>query len=109
MKDAKGHGSNAHTGGVEAVPSAAYVLHRDHNATLTALNEEHSRTLDAFPKDGPMGMTPEHVRTSPEYRAAKANFNRSFSALRDHNGFMLKHFKSEMKTERDARRQARVK
>jgi hypothetical protein len=109
MKDAKGHGSNAHNAGIEAVPSAAYVMHKEHNEKLTAINDEHSRILDQYPKDGPMGMTPDHVRTSPEYRADKANFNRSFAALRDHNGFMVKNFKAELKAERDARRQARIK
>lgn len=110
MKDVKGHGSNAHGDGIEAaVPSAAYAVHRDHNAKLTTINDQHARALDAFPKDGPMGLTPEHIRTSPEYRAAKADFNRSFSALREHNGFMLKNFAKEMRADRDAKRQARIK
>lgn len=98
MKDAKGHGSDA----------GGYAFHREHNAALTAVSDEHARALDKYPR-GPMGLTPEHVRTSTEYRMDKARFDRSFSALREHNSFMVKNFKSEMKAERDARRQARTK
>jgi len=51
-----------------------------------------------------LGLPPEHIRTSTEYRMEKANLDRAVSALRDHNGFMVKNFKKEMKTDRDARR-----
>jgi len=108
VKDAKGHGSNAHSDGVEKIPGTAYAVHRDHNIQLTAINEAHARVLAHCPK-GPMGLTPDHVRATPEYKTAKANFDRSFAALRDHNAFMTKNFKKEMKADRDARRQARLK
>jgi len=93
MKDALGHGSNAHD----------YAFHRAHNAGLTATVEQHARAMDKYPR-GPLGLPPEHIRTSTEYRMEKANLDRAVSALRDHNGFMVKNFKKEMKTDRDARR-----
>jgi hypothetical protein len=108
MKDAQGHGSGAHSTGIEATPSAAYVMHKAHNEKLDAITKEHGEALNQFPR-GPMGITPDAVKATPEYQTAKANFNRSFSALRDHNMFMSKNFSKEMKVDRDARRQARIK
>ena len=108
MKDALGHGSDAHGSGIAAaVPSAAYVMHREHNAKLNEIGKRYSDVLNQFPR-GPTGLTPDHIKATPEYRIAKAGFDQSFAALREHNGFMVKNFKSEMKIDRDARRQARM-
>ncbi len=35
------------------------------------------------------GLTPDHVKASPEWKAAKASFNRAFQALRNFNGANL--------------------
>lgn len=43
-----------------------------------------SAALKAFPK-GPTGMTPDNVKFSPEYRAAKERYQRAFEALRTIN------------------------
>lgn len=58
---------------------------------------------NAFPK-GAMGLTTDAVRVTPEFRAAKAAFDRAFVALRAHNGFMNKRFAKEMRQERLTRR-----
>lgn len=109
MKDALGHGSEAHGEGIaKTVPSTAYAMHRDHNAKLEAASKAASEVINTFPR-GPMGLTPDNVKVTPEYRAAKAQSDKTFSALREHNGFMAKTFPKEMKADRDARRQARMK
>jgi hypothetical protein len=43
-----------------------------------------SEALRNFPK-GPMGLTPDSVKQSAEYKAAKARFSRAFQALREFN------------------------
>lgn len=109
MKDAKGHGSDAHGTGIEsAVPDTAYAIAKAQNQKLAAVVEQHSATMQTFPR-GPMGMTPDDVRATPEFKTANANFDRAFAALRAHNGFMSKNFKTEMKADRDAARQARFR
>jgi hypothetical protein len=57
---------------------------------------------------GAMGMTPEHIRMSAEYRADKAKVDHAFTYLRNINGYLNKHFKKEYAkhfiAERDERR-----
>lgn len=43
-----------------------------------------SQNLKAFPK-GPMGLTPEDVKNSPEYKAAKQAYSSAFERLRQFN------------------------
>lgn len=45
--------------------------------------------LGAFPRL-PNGLTPDHVKFSPEYRAAKSRFDRAFHALRLANAARIK-------------------
>lgn len=100
MKDALGHGSNAHTSGIEAsVPGKEYELAKAKGRALAEENIRHSAVLGSFPR-GPMGLTPDSVKASPEFMTAKANFNRSFAALRAHNGGFVKRFAKEIRAER---------
>lgn len=59
--------------------------------------------LKAFPK-GSMGLTPDAVKASPEYKAAKAEFDAAFFAQRQINRFINKHFKQERLADVRARR-----
>ena len=43
-----------------------------------------SLALKAFTK-GPTGLTPDHVKFSPEYRAAKLAFDQAFARMRAFN------------------------
>ncbi len=51
---------------------------------LEAKVAEAARLIKSFPR-GAMGITPDQVKFSPEYRAAKAGFNTAFNALREFN------------------------
>lgn len=42
------------------------------------------KALKVFPK-GPMGLTPDEVKVSPEFRAAKSAYDKAFEALRRFN------------------------
>lgn len=58
-----------------------------------------SDALKGYPK-GPMGLTPDHIKFSPEYRAKKQAFDLIFSKLRAFNGHFVKLFKKEIQAER---------
>lgn len=53
---------------------------------------------------GPMGLTPDHVRATSEYKSAKAQLDAAFAALRSANTFLFKNFKKELRAERAIRR-----
>jgi hypothetical protein len=62
--------------------------------------------LRAFPHH-PNGLTPDAVRATPEWRAAKSRADRAFKALRDYNGVFLKRFARELRALRDERDERR--
>lgn len=59
-----------------------------------------SVALDQFPKSGPMGLTPDSVKFSDEYRAAKAAYQAALYRLQVFNACYVKRFKAELKAER---------
>jgi hypothetical protein len=61
--------------------------------------------LKAFPKDGPMGLTPDHIKFSPEFRAAKARYDDAWLRLRDVNHFIRKRFAKDVTAARRSARQ----
>lgn len=54
-------------------------------ARLEAERAAASAELRAFPKDGPMGLTPDAVKATPEWRAASARYQAAHEALRQFN------------------------
>lgn len=76
-----------------------YLQAKDLSNALTADVKRFSAALDVFPK-GPMGPTPEAVRVTPEYRAAKTAFDAAFKRLRAFNGQFVKVFAKEIRAER---------
>jgi hypothetical protein len=60
--------------------------------------------LKAFPTGtGPMGLTADDVKFSPEYRAAKKVYDAAFARLRAFNGDFVKKFAKEIRAERNSR------
>lgn len=58
------------------------------------LNEEvdrYSKILNSFEK-GNIGLTPDHIKESPEYKEADKAFKIAFSNLRDFNAWYVKEF-----------------
>ena len=49
-----------------------------------------SDALKAVSGGGPMGMTPDSVRATDEWKQAKLTYDRAFAALRAHNAARLK-------------------
>lgn len=71
-------------------------------AALWDANSAASRALGQFPT-GPMGLTPDEVKATPEFQAAKAAFDRSFQALRRYNGAYTRIYKHEIRADRRGR------
>ena len=82
--------------------SSAFEEAKTEQALLEAESDAAGAALKVFPK-GPMGLTPDVVRATPEYRAAKARSDKAFQRLRDFNGVFTKRFAKELRAERDAR------
>lgn len=66
------------------------------------------KTLRAIPSygTGAMGMTPDAVRATPEWKAATANTGATFRKLQDFNRVFVKQFAAEIRAERRNRRAA---
>jgi hypothetical protein len=47
-----------------------------------------------------MGLTPDEVRQTPEYRAAQDQYRAAFRRLQEYNRWFCKLFKNEIRTER---------
>ena len=73
---------------------------------LNARVEQAGKVLEGFPK-GELGLTPDHIKASPEWRKAKAEFELAFAVLRGFNKTFTKQFKREIRADIDARRMAR--
>lgn len=70
---------------------------------LMAAVDAASEALQQFPK-GAMGLTPDAVKASPEFRAAKARFEDANAAGKKYAGPYNKRWKAEIAAERNARR-----
>jgi hypothetical protein len=57
---------------------------------------------------GPMGLTPDHIKFSPEYRIAYATSQQAHQKLRSLNQTYVKKFANELRAEREAKRNSRV-
>lgn len=69
------------------------------DARLTAA----SKAMEVFPK-GAMGLTPDAVKATPEWKKAKAELDRAFKELQRFNAHFVKKFAKELREERQLRR-----
>jgi hypothetical protein len=90
---------------VAARKAKAFTAARDVAAQLEQAVSETSLALQRFPK-GPMGLTPDEVKRSPEWLTAYRNFNFAFQAARKHSRTYTKSFAEELRHERHFRRAA---
>jgi len=63
------------------------------------------RAIKAVPGvgTGPLGLTPDAVKASPEWRAARAAYDTAAAKLRGFNMFFTRQFARELRAERRAR------
>lgn len=79
-------------------------------ACAEALDAECARLgaiLQGYPR-GALGMTSDAAKATPEWRADRAAFDVAFARLRHVNGILTKHFKSELRADRDERRRLKL-
>ena len=113
MKDAKGHGSDPrgeHQAGVIAATGPVnYAQFKTVRGVLDAEYESAATKLKSIPGvgSGQMGLTPDLVRATPEYRTAKQAVDRAFQAVRNFNGAHARRFTTEIKADIAAKRAAR--
>lgn len=91
-----------------ATSSPGYIAYRAAHDVLQRRMEEAGARLAAIPGtgSGPMGLTPDHVKALPEWRAAYGAYWQAHKALAALNGRFVKLFRHELAEERSARREA---
>lgn len=57
---------------------------------------------------GPMGLTPDAIKFSPEYQRARSTYERAAAKLRHLNGWIMRHYRKEARAESVARREGRA-
>lgn len=72
---------------------------------LEQANIAADKALKAIPgiNSGPMGLTPDSVKSSDVYKAAKRDFDTTWQALRDFNSAFVRKYKKEIAADRKAR------
>ncbi len=65
------------------------------------------RALEVFPT-GPLGLTPDAVKATQEYRAARAAYAAAFQTLQRWNRWYVKAYWQELAAERAAHRTRKV-
>lgn len=66
-----------------------------------------SKALERFPR-GPMGLTPDDVKRSPEWLSARAEYDSAFSECRSLHDALRKHFPAELRADKEAARRQRL-
>lgn len=86
-----------------------YSLFLPHYDACEARNAAASKVLRAIPGigSGQFGLTPDSVKSSAEYKAAKQETDAAFAQMQTFNRFALRHYKTEHRAEMDKRRDAR--
>ena len=68
---------------------------------LNTIAAEKSRALQALnPGNGPCNLTPDAVKATLEWRAAKAAFTKAFDDLRRFNAEFFRSYKRELEADR---------
>lgn len=81
-----------------------YEVAKEMKAVMEAREREAAAVLKAVRGDavGPMGLTPDAVKFSPEYRQAKGDWQACNDAARRFNAWFYREFKAQVKAERRA-------
>ncbi|MCW1985621.1 UNVERIFIED_ORG: O-acetyl-ADP-ribose deacetylase (regulator of RNase III) [Sphingomonas sp. R1F5B] len=88
--------------------SPQFLAYRAAREALTARVREEAARMKAIPGGGTglFGLTPDHIKATPEWRQAYHAYWQAHRALADLNGRNVKRFKREIAQEQRERRQA---
>lgn len=65
-----------------------------HKKELNDTVDKYSAVLQSFEANN-MGLVPDHVRATAEWKEAKSNYERSFKELRNFNAWFVKEFRKK--------------
>jgi len=82
-----------------------YAKYKQQAAQLDISVSEASKALKQFPR-GAMGLTPDAVKATPEWKIAKQRYDLAFHCSRKFNSWFTKAYKKELAAERNERRAA---
>lgn len=71
-----------------------YESAKNHQLSLERIVDEKSKKLMEYPK-GLMGLTPDEIKNTAQWKNDKKNFELAFSELRSFNAFFTKKYKKE--------------
>lgn len=82
-----------------------------YKATLERKHDEAANDLKSLVGNerGAFNLTPDSIKQTPEWKSAYQKERAAFNAMRDFNMHMARNFKKELRAERDAKRQAKLK
>jgi len=78
---------------------ATYAQAKAYQDMLYSALDRADRALQAFPK-GVMGLTPDSVKASAEFKQASAKYEAAFQTVRSFNAWFTKQYKKERQAER---------
>lgn len=81
---------------------STYEQAKAHQDSLYSLLNANSSALQAFPK-GAMGLTPDSVKASREFKLAKTEYEVVFQAVRKFNAVFTKQYRKEIAAARMAK------
>ena len=82
---------------------STYLEAKAHRDALQATVQATSDALRSRSGGGPMGMTPGHVRSTPEWQTARRAYDLAFQRLRNFNEHFVKQYAKEIRAERRMR------
>lgn len=71
---------------------------------LEAETDRTDKALKALSGGGARGLTPDHIKATPEWKKAKQDFDKAFAALRSFNEVYVRRFKEDLARDRRMRR-----
>lgn len=91
------------------ITAATFAIANAQRHAVDEIVEFHAKEVYAFTEgmDLPMGLTPNHIRVSPEYKAAKGKLDRAMSVLKAWNRYIVKNWPKENAAFYKAKREAR--
>lgn len=81
-----------------------YATARAEKLHLELASKQANAALIALSSGGPMGMTPDSVKATPQWQSARKASDKAFNDLRAFNGWFLRTFKTEYVAERNLAR-----
>jgi GNAT superfamily N-acetyltransferase len=79
-----------------------YLAAKKKRDELEAEVDKHAKVLQGYPT-GEMGLVPDNIKSTPEFKTHKQNYNAAFQNLRNFNSSFTKTYKKEIAADRAAK------